>query len=218
MARDVIATLNEMIAERNLLKHPFYQAWTAGALSIERLRNYAVNYYPHVAAFPRYLSTIHSRCADIAIRQALLENLIEEERGAENHPELWLRFAEALGLNRSRVLEAQVSPAVLSLVHTFTELCTSERPAAGLSAIYAYEVQIPAVACAKIEGLRQFYGITDDRAVGFCSVHQKADVEHSQTAAHLIARQCAGDAESFTGAIDSGRRALDALWSALDSM
>jgi hypothetical protein len=28
---------------------------------------------------------------------ALLENLIEEKRGAENYPELWLRFAETLG-------------------------------------------------------------------------------------------------------------------------
>jgi len=74
-----------------MLKHPFYQAWTAGTLSLERLQNYAVEYYPHVAAFPRYLSAIHSRCADIATRQAILENLIEEERGSENHPELWLR-------------------------------------------------------------------------------------------------------------------------------
>src|SRR5208282_836309 len=86
MSREVVATLDSMIAERSLLKHPFYQAWTAGTLTRERLQNYAVEYYPHVAAFPRYLSAIHSRCADIATRQALLENLIEEERGAENHP------------------------------------------------------------------------------------------------------------------------------------
>jgi len=185
MSCDVIATLNEMIAKRSLLEHPFYRAWTTGELPIERLRNYAVNYYPHVAAFPRYLSAIHSRCADISMRQALLENLIEEERGAENHPELWLRFAEALGVNRSHVLEAQVSPAMLNLVHTFTELCASERPVAGLSAIYVYEAQIPAVALAKIEGLKQFYGITDDRSVAFFSVHHKADAGHSQTGARL---------------------------------
>jgi pyrroloquinoline-quinone synthase len=167
MACEVIATLNQMIAKRNLLKHPFYQAWTAGELPIERLRNYAIRYYPHVAAFPRYLSAIHSRCDDIVTRQALLENIIEEERGAENHPELWLRFAEALGVDRSRVLEATVTPAMEKVVATFNELCASGSVAAGLAAIYAYEAQIPAVASAKIGGLKQSYGIYDDRGLVF---------------------------------------------------
>ena len=27
-----------------MLKHPFYQAWIAGTLSLERLQNYAVEY------------------------------------------------------------------------------------------------------------------------------------------------------------------------------
>src|SRR6266481_9100272 len=116
MSRDVIAVLDSMVFERSLLKHPFYQAWTAGTLSLERLQNYAVEYYPHVAAFPRYLSAIHSRCADIATRQALLENLIEEERGPENHPELWLRFAEAIGVTRERVLDSTVSASSTGLV------------------------------------------------------------------------------------------------------
>ncbi len=218
MAREVVATLNEMIESRSLLKHPFYQAWTAGELPIERLRNYAIHYYPHVAAFPRYLSAIHSRCADIATRQALLENLIEEERGSENHPELWLRFAEALGVDRARVLDAATSPAIENLVRTFTELCSSENPAAGLAAIYAYEAQIPSVAAAKIDGLKRCYGVSDDRAVAFFAVHEKADVWHSQTDADLIERHCASDAVAEQRAIESARRALDALWSALDSM
>jgi pyrroloquinoline-quinone synthase len=59
MSCGILATVDSMIAERSLLKHPFYQAWTAGTLSRERLQNYAVEYYPHVAAFPRYLSAIH---------------------------------------------------------------------------------------------------------------------------------------------------------------
>src|SRR5260370_11120937 len=139
MARDVVATLDSMISERSLLKHPFYQAWTAGTLSIERLQNYAVEYYPHVAASPRYLSAIHSRCGDIATRQAILENLIEEERGAENHPELWLRFAEAIGVPRERVLDSSTSAASTGLVRKFAHLAESGHVASGLAALYAYE-------------------------------------------------------------------------------
>ncbi|HXR23826.1 MAG TPA: iron-containing redox enzyme family protein [Candidatus Binataceae bacterium] len=53
---ETIAPLNLLAAEMSLLKHPFYQAWAAGTLTADRLRNYAVQYYRHVAAFPRYLS------------------------------------------------------------------------------------------------------------------------------------------------------------------
>src|SRR5215469_9668143 len=103
---ELIAALSAMIEERSLLKHPFYQTWSAGGLTLERLRNYAAQYYRHVEAFPRYLSALHSRSEDLETRQALLENLIDEERGPENHPELWLRFAEGLGASRQSVLNA----------------------------------------------------------------------------------------------------------------
>jgi len=40
------------IAAKNLLKHPFYLAWARGELSKEALTDYAKQYYHHVAAFP----------------------------------------------------------------------------------------------------------------------------------------------------------------------
>jgi pyrroloquinoline-quinone synthase len=215
MPGDVVATLDSMISERSLLKHPFYQAWTAGTLSIERLQNYAVEYYPHVAAFPRYVSAIHSRCADIATRQALLENLIEEERGAENHPELWLRFGEAIGVPRERVLDSTTSASSTGLVDEFMRLAESGHVPSGLAALYAYESQIPPVATAKIDGLKRFYGVMDERGLSFFTVHETADVRHARTDAQLIARHCATDRDREQ-ALDAGNCALSALWSLLD--
>ena len=138
-ANQTVVSLNSLAAELSLLKHPFYQEWTAGTLSVERLRNYAVQYYRHVAAFPRYLSGLHSRCEDLETRQVLLENLIDEERGSENHPELWLKFAEALGLSREEVLAAEPLPATDALVETFTHLSRDLPLQAGLGALYVYE-------------------------------------------------------------------------------
>lgn len=86
------------IAEKNLLKHPFYLAWTRGELSKEALTDYARQYYHHVAAFPTYLSAVHAKCDDQATRQQLLSNLIDEEAGSPNHPDLWKKFAEGLGV------------------------------------------------------------------------------------------------------------------------
>ena len=63
------------IAEKHLLKHPFYLAWTRGELSREALTDYARQYYHHVAAFPTYLSAVHAKCDDQPTRKQLLDNL-----------------------------------------------------------------------------------------------------------------------------------------------
>src|SRR5713101_5861381 len=65
---ETVASLNLLAAEMSLLKHPFYQQWAAGTLSAQRLGNYAIQYYRHVEAFPRYLSALHSRCEDLETR------------------------------------------------------------------------------------------------------------------------------------------------------
>ncbi len=41
----------------------------------------------------------------------ILANLMDEEAGNPHHPELWLEFAESLGLNRKEVANATPSPA-----------------------------------------------------------------------------------------------------------
>jgi pyrroloquinoline-quinone synthase len=214
---NLIARLDAMIAERDLLKHPFYLDWTAGRLSLDTLREYSVQYYCHVEAFPRYLSAIHSRCDDLHVRQALLENLIEEERGGDNHPELWLRFAEGLGVERGAVIKAAANPATRKLVETYQRL-TRERPlAAGLAALYVYEAQIPAVATAKIEGLKCHYGIADERTLAFFTAHESADVYHAKTGAELIER-LAMDDESRAEVVSAADEALLALWGMLDGV
>jgi pyrroloquinoline-quinone synthase len=214
---ELIATLNAMVAERSLLKHPFYQEWSAGRLSLERLRNYAAQYYRHVEAFPRYLSALHSRCEDLETRQALLDNLMDEERGAENHPELWLRFAEGLGASRESVRAAAPSPSTRKLVDTFTHLAREAPVTSGLAALYVYEAQIPPVAATKIEGLRQFYGIGDDRSLSFFNVHQEADVYHAETTARLLERHGA-TADQARAAVAGADAALCALWEMLDGV
>jgi pyrroloquinoline-quinone synthase len=215
MTNETVASLNSLSAEMSLLKHPFYQAWTAGTLTADRLRNYAVQYYQHVAAFPRYLSGLHSRCEDIETRQHLLENLIDEERGPDNHPELWLRFAEALGVTRDEVLAAAPLPATTALIDTFTNLSRTLPPAAGLAALYVYETQVAEVATAKIDGLRKFYGIDHAAGVQFFTLHRDTDPYHAKAVAELIERNHAG-ADDQAVALEAARTALKAVWDLLD--
>ena len=68
-----IEKVDAKIQEKHLLNHSFYQAWNSGALKNETIREYAAQYFKHVSAFPRYLSSIHSNCDDIKVRIVALD-------------------------------------------------------------------------------------------------------------------------------------------------
>ena len=99
----VIQRVEELIDGRHLLTHSFYRKWADGTLPKENLQEYGRQYYAFESNFPRFISAIHSRTEQPEVRQALLENLWDEEHGAANHAELWLRFAEAIGIGRDDV-------------------------------------------------------------------------------------------------------------------
>jgi pyrroloquinoline-quinone synthase len=209
--------LRNAVMEYSLLKHPFYLAWTEGNLSKAVLGEYAKQYYAHVRAFPTYVSGVHSRCDDLSIRQELLENLIEEERGEENHPELWLRFAESLGVARADVRAAELLPSTKDSVRRLQSLTQGEDYREGLAALLAYESQIPEVARTKREGLKSFYGIADERAVSFFRVHESIDLLHKEVEMQILEKGCQSAAEQGR-AIASAREAAKALWSFLDGV
>ena len=214
---DVISEINDLIEERSLLKHPFYQAWQKGELTLDHLRGYASQYYHHVLAFPQYVSAAHAICPTQSERQDLLENLIEEERGEENHPELWLRFAEGVGATRSEVEHAAPLPETERLVGLFREATSNRSFAEACAALYVYESQVPEVAKTKIAGLKQFYGVDDERGLQFFEVHIGADEIHAEVGAQMVRRN-AGDGDAREAVIRTARECADALWGFLDGV
>jgi pyrroloquinoline-quinone synthase len=214
---NLITSLDSMVARRHLLTHPFYQAWSAGHLSAADLQDHAAQYYRHVAAFPRYLSAIHSRCDDRDARQAILENLTEEESGDRDHPELWIRFAEEVGVGREELRNAEPRETTRNLVDTYMRIVREGSVPAGLAALYVYESQMPLVCATKIDGLRRFYGIRDEQSIAFFRAHQEADVEHSRRGAALI-EKLVETSEDGRAVMEAADRAVDALWRMLDGM
>ena len=84
------------------------------------MKYYAGQYYHHVSAFPRYISALHSLCENAQDRKILLENLNDEEgrRGAP-HPELWMHFAEGLGLKKEEVQNTPLCEEIKNVIDTF---------------------------------------------------------------------------------------------------
>src|SRR3954463_14059779 len=172
---DVLDRLGQMIDEGHLPQPPLYPQGGAGSLPIEALQEYARQYYAFESAMPRFLSALHTRTADKAVRQEILDNLWDEEHGKENHAELWLRFAEGVGVSRDDVASATPNEATKALVDMYFDV-TSEAPVAeGVAALYAYERQVPQVAGTKIEGLAKHYGVDDKRSIKFFAVHGVMD-------------------------------------------
>ncbi|CAN5763810.1 N/A [soil metagenome] len=204
---ELLDRVDQMIDERHLLKHPFYTKWAAGTLPKEALQEYTRQYFAFESAFPRFLSAMHSREERREVRQGILVNLWDEEQGEENHAELWLRFAEGVGVSRADVESAPRNEATQRLVDLYAEITSSEPVVAGMTAMYAYERQVPEVAPSKIEGLKTHYGITDGPALQFFQVHGELDIEHSGTERTLIAGIVGEDGPSVESA---AARVLDA--------
>jgi pyrroloquinoline-quinone synthase len=215
-AEAILSKIDEKIAARHLLTHPFYQAWTRGELSREALKDYARQYYHHVAAFPTYLSAVHANTEDQDVRRHILSNLMDEEAGSPNHPELWLQFADSLGVSPNDAKNVEKWAETQNLIDTFRSVCRDGSSVDGLAALYAYESQIPAVSESKIDGLKKFYGITDPSGTQYFEVHIEADKEHAATERALLTENLDNDsAESAGAAVD---RVLDSLWGMLSGV
>ena len=217
MSARYLDQIEQTITERSLLRHPFYQAWSNGSLSLDSLVDYAGQYYHFELAYPTFLSGLHHRCADREMRQLLLDNLWDEEHGEENHLELWLRFCESLGMDRNDVMAGSQTEATAALVGAFRELTTVAPVAAGAAALYAYESQIPDVAAAKLQGLRDFYGIEDNQGGAFFAVHQALDAQHSQAEKTMV-EALASTPEEQKAVVQAVDKATEALWRFLDGV
>lgn len=205
------AELESRIQGTHMLGHSFYTRWQVGELTREELQGYVKEYYPFEKEFSRFVSAVHSHCEDNEARQWLLENLVHEEQGTENHPELWLRFAEGLGVSREEMESHFHSDETEHLLRTFRKFTRCEEVIGGLAALYAYERQQPDVARQKIEGLKRFYDMDSERALAFFRAHQEVDVYHAETEINILEKLCK-DQSARRVALEAASQTLDALY------
>jgi len=218
--QEFFSKLEARIAKYDLLCHPFYQAWSQGKLTAADLREYAAEYYHHVAAFPSYLSAFHSRLEDGAVRKAVAENCADEEGvgspDGRSHAELWMDFATGFGGSERDLQSRRPVKEMLELLASFRRVAREGSSAEALAAFYAYESQVPRVAKEKARGLKAMYG-ADSKTCRYFTLHTTADVRHSQVWKELLSKEV-GDEDSASRALDAAESAAKALWTALDGI
>jgi pyrroloquinoline-quinone synthase len=168
------------IQDKSLLKHKFYQMWSAGSLSMEDLRGYSKEYFQLVKAVPTLVGNVLGQVTPefegkYALSATIKHNLEEEKE----HVAPWLSFAESIGVTQNELYEYECSTKTQDAIEGMNEL-TRGSLAAGVSTLYTYEKQLPEISVKKIEGLVKFYGVQDDGALNYFKIHEKLDIEHAE--------------------------------------
>ncbi|HXV66365.1 MAG TPA: iron-containing redox enzyme family protein [Nitrosopumilaceae archaeon] len=168
----LIQNIDELIEERSLLKHPFYQMWSDGKLSLESLKGYAKEYFQIVKSVPSFMTPIINQ-APASLRDELKSNQEEEIE----HIKPWMRFATALGVDSEQLENYHGLPKTRKAISHLSSLMNSFEY--GSCAMYAFEKEIPKISQIKLEGLAKFYGISDKQATEYFKLHTEADIRHT---------------------------------------
>ncbi len=215
------SAIEKTIAKYDLLKHPYYQAWSNGELTKIDLQAYALQYYPHVEAFPHYLEALERRLPEGQLRSTIADNK-EDELGSKSasgtsHSDMWLDFAYGMGANKEQVNNIDLIPEIKQLMTQFYDYANQGETIEALAAFYAYESQVPRIADEKALGLRNKYG-ADSKTCKYFAVHSVADIEHAETWRQCINKEIAGDTNKMQLALKSTEKTAAALWKVLDGI
>ena len=135
---EVRARLEAIVAEHDLLKHPFYQAWNAGTLPVEALATYAAEWGNFVAQVPQGWAA-HGELT-IAAEEV-------------THVALWDDFAASLNTKVALPTINEVKALTQTCDKNFSEATTS------VGALYAFEAQQPKTSTSKLQGLKEHYSL-----------------------------------------------------------
>jgi len=217
--QDLVARI---AARRTFGRHRLWLDIADGKLSRQQLQRFAVQFFLQVREFPRAVSAMHANCPFPEIRIELAESVYEEETGRisgcnQPHPELFIRFGEAVGLSRSEMTEGRPLPATRALIDWF-ELSTKQRSfIEGAAAItLAAEGQVPGAFGPMARRLQENYGLSRE-AVEFWDIHEMADAEHSQVGDNIVVRH-ATDPATQARVRDALQHSLDAWWQFFDGI
>ena len=175
----LIQKIDQMIEEKSLLKHPFYQTWSDGKLTPEALAGYSKEYYQLVKAVPKFMEPIIKEAPEI-MNGELYFNQQEET----SHIELWERFASAMGISHDELINYEGLKKTNQAVSELSSTMTSFE--SGSSAMYAFEKEIPKISQIKLDGLAEFYGLTSENATEYFKQHTEADIRHATSWQKII--------------------------------
>ncbi len=168
----LIQRIDKIIEDQSLLKHKFYVMWNEGKLSIESLNGYSKEYFQLVKSVPSYVGAVLENSPN-EMHRMITQNMEEEKE----HIAPWMKFANSLGVSNEELDHYSGLDKTRKAMHDLSYLMNTFE--GGAAAMYALEQEIPKISLSKIDGLRKFYGISDDDAIEYFRLHAEADIRHA---------------------------------------
>jgi len=176
---NIIKKIDEMIEERSLLKHPFYQMWSDGKLTQESLAGYSKEYFQLVKAVPFFMTPIIEKA-----HESVVSELIANQQEESDHVKPWINFAGELGVSEDELTSYTGLTKTRKAVSDLNELMNTFE--GGACAMYAFEKEIPKISQTKLDGLAEFYGMTSDEATEYFKLHTEADIRHAASWRNIL--------------------------------
>ena len=171
--------IDDLIEEKSLLKHPFYQMWSDGKLSLDSLAGYSKEYFQMVKAVPVFVEAITSFAPESLVAEIKANQAEEAE-----HIQPWIDFATSLGVEKFDVVNYVGLEKTIHAISELSDLITNLEN--GAVAMYAFEKEIPKISHTKLEGLEKFYNIAANDATEYFRLHMEADIRHAATWRNII--------------------------------
>ncbi len=172
--------------------HPFFHRLERGEVPLPVVQEWVKQFYPWLSSVPIAMAERFSNCSwdpeNDRYRRMILDQLVEEagdpKGKAPGHPELWLRFAEGIGVPRTEVQSAPLLPSTMVAIDDF--LYTNRVNTFYVSAAGSSEPPNVELCARLLPAFRQHYHV-DEAHLEYYNLHVVADVEHSEWIGQIVA-------------------------------
>ena len=217
--QEVLARIRRIGEERYHSLHPFHRLLHDGKLMRGQIQAWVLNRFYYQARIPLKDAALLSRMEDPALRRSWRKRIEEHDGGPGNEGgiERWLVLAEAVGLDRARVLRHEgVLPGVRFAVDAYVQF-VRERSLLEAMASSLTELFAPAIHEERIAGLLRHYDFANERTLAYFK-HRltEAPEEVSFTLGWVLER--ATTRERQEAVLSAILFKTDLLWAQLDAL
>jgi pyrroloquinoline-quinone synthase len=193
---ELIADLQRVLQQRHPKPHPIRQLLLSGRLTKEQLQGWAQNQFHEFRNIHRFFGIRYQKCPIPELRRMLLENMVEEEGedlfGGKypSHQELWLRFAEGIGIQRDDLLNYEPLPGIRAALEMYVSLVQQSHWAVAIGTGLVFEGGGPKRMGEERQALERHYSWIPPAALDFFRAHEYHDEGHGSMVIDVIKQHC----------------------------
>ena len=172
---ELIDDLQHTLQQRHPRPHPVRQLLLSGRLTKEQLQGWARNQFHEFRNIHRFFGIRYQKCPVPELRRMLLENMVEEEGedlfGGKypSHRDLWVQFAEGIGIERDDILYYEPLPGIRAALEMYVSLVNQSHWAVAIGTGLVFEGGGPKRMKEEREALEKYYTWIPTTLFGFFS-------------------------------------------------